>query len=137
MRNLLGAAREAFVWRVCVPGRSAVAAQSMRSWGPRGRGRSPPGVDAHAPRQWLPATPRPPRAFPGAAPRRPLAALLWATGAVRVGGGCEASGPAGRCLGLGFFVRRKGRPGGSGSTRRHFLARSRHRLARSLPPDRD
>lgn len=55
-------------------------------------------------------------------------------------GTAESSGPPGRCLGPGRFVRRrrrKARPSGSGSTRRHFLARSRHRLARSLPPDWD
>jgi len=99
-----------------------------------------PGADAHAARASLPATPRPHSGAgerPGAGRAPPHAALPPAADAVRVGGDAQSSGPPGRCLGPGFFVRRKARLSGSGSTRRHFLARSRHRLARSLPPDWD
>lgn len=125
-----GARGRGFVRR----GRRAARAHRRRA-GSRGRGRAPPGTCApHPPRQ-----------------RRCLSrARRWARGArcplatrrsLRTGRGrCAIAGGRGHARAASraaLFVRRKARPSGSGSTRRHFLARSRHRLARSLPPDRD
>lgn len=115
--------------------RRAGGACAQAARGSRGWGRPPPGHMRPAP---TPATPRP---VPCSAEARGARCPLITRPSLRTGHGrCTIAGgrgPARAASGTALFVRRKARPSGSGSTRRHFLARSRYRLARSLPPDRD